>query len=715
MTLYADVIVPLSLNQPFSYRIPPHLEEKAAVGSRAVVPFQKRTLTGFMVKIKKKSKYSGLRLKEVIEILDDRPIFSASFLSFTRKLSELFFSSWGEILEASLPPPFRTMINAEVILTEEGRMHLENEEVLEEEKALLKELQLGKMSLNFLKKRIRKKNLPSILAKMEKRGWIRIFAKHKRWISEKEDFNVSCSRQLELNFSIDKETLRTAEKIGAHIGENEFKPFFVYGPREKRVSLYIYLIKKILEKKKKILFLVPEISLTERLIQEFENYLGERAVIYHSRIPLRKREIEWGKINTGRSAIAVGSKSMILLPLDEVGLIIVDEEQDESYYQRENPCYDARKAAWLRAKEEGSVLVYGSSAPTIESFYRAKRGKYLFTLKTFESQTKCYLWEHKFRKRSISRKVLDKIKSKLEAKEQVLIFINRRGYGGFLFCPQCDYTPRCKNCDVALSYHSKGEKLICHYCGYELPSKPDCPECGSKIIRRRGIGIETIEEELKKAFPQSKVRSFDIDRIKSLREEKTIIENFGRRKIDILVGTQFLAYRTELPCVSLVVILYPEIILTHSDFRASQRAYQTLVQMMKFAGDLPNAEIIIQTGFPNHHSIRHAAFSDYESFFKEEIGYRRLMKYPPYSFLYEVSLQGKNLRALARKSREMALFLKRELDKVEVLGPSLARISRLRGKYRIEVLVKSKKETAATLLREFLKKTNIKFNVSLLT
>ncbi|MFP4082355.1 MAG: primosomal protein N' [Candidatus Aminicenantes bacterium] len=691
MTLYAEVILSLPLQHSFTYLVPPGWEKQAEVGSRVLVPFKERKLTGFIINLRKRKLSSGIQLKEISEVLDERPVFSSSFLSFTRKLSEYYLSSWGEILQASLPPSFLLKTETKISLTDRGKGVRQKKDLAAGEKKILNLLQKRPYTPFFLRRKLKLKNLSSLLSRLEKKGLISVRREVKRKKSTPQKKSPPRFTQLEIDFSLDRESSQTAQQIAARLGQSSFSPFLLFGEGRKREGVYFYLIKRALQNKKKVLFLVPEISLTQAVIEKFEKRLGRRVACLHSRLSEKKREAEWKRIKEGEAEIVVGPRSTLLSPLQNIGLIIVDQEQDESYSQQESPQYDTRIGARLRAKQERCVLVWGSSFPTVESFYRAKKKGFLLPLFQEKSRRKAEVVDERKEREVISPLVKERIEQRLERKEPILVFVNRRGYASFLFCARCSHIPRCRDCDISLTYHKKDERLVCHYCQYSIPRIDRCPRCGAKIIRKRGLGIELIEEELKRTFPQSTVLCFDTDVTRTRKEQERILGRFLKGKIDILVGTQLLAHQVDLPLVSLVAVLHPETTLTLPDFRASQRTFQNLNQMKKFAHDGNQGEVIIQTSFPHHFSIRCAAEDDYESFYKQEIKFRRLMNYPPFSYLAEILFQGNNLRTLAQKSREFSSRIGKYGKDIEILGPALASVARVRGMKRVQLVLKAKK------------------------
>ena len=688
MRLQAEVILSLPLDQPFSYIVPESFREKAKVGSRVLVPFGQRMLTGIIVNLEKETPVQKFKLKEIAELLDEEPLFSSSFLSFSRRLCDYYYSSWGELLQSALPPSFILRSKARAFLTEKGKAWLQNESLSKEEKEVLGYLQKKAYSSSFLKRKLRIKSFHALLSRLEKKGLVQI-QKDIEKPKERTKLPRSISQtQLEMDFSLDRSSEQVAAAIAQKIGKDAFSPFYLYGPSEKREAVYFSLIRQALAKRRRVLFLVPEIALTQALRGKFEKRLGEKAALLHSRLSERSRETEWKKIKEGETDVVVGPRSALFSLLEDLGLIIVDEEQDESFYQQESPCYDARYGAWIRAEQERAVLVYGSAFPSVSGFYRAKKNNYLLSLEEGEPRRrKVEIIDSRQERGLISPRIEEKIAQRLAAGKQVLVFINRRGYASFLFCSRCSYIPRCIRCDLALSYHKKEEKLICHYCNYSIPKMESCPECGSKMMRERGVGVEAVEEELKKKFPQTHLASFETGLSK--KEQEIILRGFKKRKISILAGTEFLVHQRDLPPAAMVAILFPETILTLADYRASQRAFQTLIQMMKFIDGSEEAEVVIQTAMPYHFSIRQAAVEDYLSFFNQELKFRRLMNYPPFSHLVEILFLGENLRSAARSSREFSEAVKSEAEEIEILGPALASVSRVRGLYRVQITLKA--------------------------
>jgi primosomal protein N' (replication factor Y) len=714
MTLYAEVILPLPLDQTFLYSIPKAYQAKVKIGSRVLVPLKQSFLTGIIVGFRKKGLAGDLKIKEIEDLLDDIPLLSSRFLSFTSKLSQYYYSSWGEILLSSLPPSFVLKSKVKISITDKGIKNAQEKSLPFTEKKILSLLQNGAYSDFFLRRKVGVKNLSFVLSSLEKRGMIHVKRDIKMPARRKVRNRAPVTAQLEIDFSLDIESQKIGDSMAGRIEKETFSPFYLYGSSEKRKAVYLYLMNKILSLNRKVLLLVPEISQTESYMENIIKKLGKNVAHLHSKLTERMKEEEWCKIKNGEIDVVIGPRSAVFSPLEDLGLIIVDEEQDESYYQHESPSYDARKGAWMRALEEKSVLVYGSSIPSIESYFKAKKKGYLISLERESIKYKVLIIHNGKDKRIISRELEKKLRERIESGDQALIFINRRGFASYLICSNCSAIPRCEQCDIALSYHKKGDQLVCHYCNSSRKRWDECPECGSEMIKKRGFGIESVEDELKEFFPEIRIACFDTDAVRTKKEQERRIADFSKRKLDILIGTQFLAHRSDLPAVPVAAVLYPEILLTFSNFRASQRTYQSLNLMSKHIQNDAGSELLVQTAMPEQEVILQFARYDYDSFYNREIEYRRMMDYPPFSCMVEVMIEGRDLRTLAIKSRSLLSALKRTAKEIEILGPAFAPVPKMRGKSRVQFFLRSSRKTRLdAAVKEALKGMRLKKSITI--
>jgi primosomal protein N' (replication factor Y) (superfamily II helicase) len=713
MTLFAEVVFPLPLSQSFSYTVPPAWTAIAKAGSRVMAPLGHKIQMGFIVHVSEKSPDRAVQLKDIVEVIDEVPQISGDILSFSRQLSAAYFSSWGEFLAASLPPSGVVKTRTKVSLTEKGKDSLREDKLTRDERKVAEAISQKPYSLFFLRKVTGIKDISSLAVRMEKKDLILIERTIKAAPQKKHVHVQSLPSQLELDFSVDASVNDAARTILRGMEKDAFVPFYLWGSSVKRQAVYFLLLQRTLARSKKALFLIPELSLAGHLQESLEKRLPGQSVFIHGGLSDRARELAWESIRSQKTPVVAGLRSALFSPVKNVGLVIVDEEHDDSYLQLENPLYDARRGAWLRAAGERAVLVYGSSTPSLEAFYRAQQSGYLLTLKDEHPLRQASVVDDKTEKGLISQKLASGLRERLAAGEPSIVFLNRRGYASFLFCPNCGYIPKCDRCQVSLAYHKKEDRLVCHYCRASRPKLAACPQCGSKVMEPGGAGVEAVEEELRRLFPRARMACFDSDRVKGKKAREKVLQRFQEGETDILIGTQYLAHQTGLPAVSLVGILNPEALLAVPDFRAAQRTYLALAFMMRLADeDNTRSETVIQTSFPDHHSIRSAAGRNYLEFYQEEIRFRRLMNYPPFSSLAEVLLQGKELRNLARKAREISGCVGAVGRPVEILGPAFTPGASTGGEKRVQLILRTQDpELLDQVLQECLERTKIKKSV----
>ena len=691
MMLYADIILPLPLDRPYTYSIPVELEGRTVVGSRVLVPLGERWLTGFVVGLRKKKPQISLRLKPVAEVLDERPFFTPELLAFTQRLSRSSFTPWGEILQAAVPPSLLLRTRVSFSLAPKGKEAMEKGALNDEERQVAALLGPRSHSPLFLEKKVQAKNLPALLARMQKKELVQVEKKLKL-VSRRARGELSAGpTQLELDFSLDDDLRRAAGAIVEVMAKKLFSPFLLFGPAGRREAVYFHLIREAAARSGRVLYLVPEIALTPALIRKYRRTLGEGLSILHSGMTDRQRELEWQKIKESRATVVIGPRSALFAPLPDLRLIILDEEQEESYSQQEGLPFDVRKAARIRAEEEKAALVLGSAAPTVESFHLARKGRFLVDLGRETTKAKVLLLDFRRASGLVDQRLKKAIQERLEKREQVILFFNRRGYASHLVCGKCGHVPCCDRCDISLAYHKKEGKLVCHACRRAVPAVLNCPRCRGRLIVRQSAGIEAVAEELRTSFPGYRVEIFAADEAARKEKREALLRGFERKEIHILVGTQFLAHQPGLPPVTLVGILHPEIILHLADFRSGQKAFLSISSAFRFLREGEASQVHIQTSAPDHYSIREAARGDYLAFFEQEIKFRRLLDYPPFSFLAEVFFSGENARQVAATARMFAARVRDSDKDVQVFGPSVASMARKRGFFRVQVSLKARR------------------------
>lgn len=470
-----------------------------------------------------------------------------------------------------------------------------------------------------------------------------------------------------------------------------------------KTEVYLQAIQKVLEEGKEAIMLVPEISLTPQMTERFRSRFGEMVAVMHSGLSVGEKYDEWRKIQQGKVKVVVGARSAIFAPLTNIGLIILDEEHESTYKQEDSPRYHARDVAIWRSEFYNCPIILGSATPALESFARAKKGVYkLLSLKhraLHQALPTVFIADMREELRQgnrsmFSQSLIEAIRLRLEKKEQMVLFLNRRGYSSFVLCRDCGTVVQCPNCDISLTYHRTTEKLKCHYCGYEEHVPQICPQCQSDHIRYFGTGTQKVEEELYKLFPEARVLRMDVDTTKHKGAHEEILETFGAGHADILLGTQMIAKGLDFPNITLVGVLSADTSLHLPDYRAAERTFQLLTQVSGRAGRHDKlGEVIIQTYTPEHYAIDLAKTQEYEPFYEREMFLRRRSNYPPYYFVALIQLSHEDVMMAAEYAGRVADWLRGNLsNQVAIIGPTTASIARLQNRYRYQCLIKYKIE-----------------------
>jgi primosomal protein N' (replication factor Y) len=475
-----------------------------------------------------------------------------------------------------------------------------------------------------------------------------------------------------------------------------------------KTEVYLAAVGKALERGRAALILVPEIALTLWMGRLARARFGPGVAVLHSGLPDVERAREWWRVRRGEARIVVGTRSAVFAPLEHLGLIIVDEEQESSYKQEETPRYNGRDTAIMRAKLEGAVALLGSATPSLESYHHARSGKYrLLELHTRVENRPLASVEivdlrEDFRKTHraapISATLRAAIARRLEEGTQAMVLINRRGYSWFLLCRSCGATVQCQNCSISLTYHRRRERLACHYCGYSIRPPKECPKCRSEYVYFVGDGAERVEEYLREQFASARIARLDRDSVRTKREYQQVLGAFAKGELDILVGTQMVAKGHDFERVTLVGVVSADLALGRPDFRAAERAFQLLTQVAGRAGRGQLAgQVLVETYYPEHYAIQLAAQQDYVSFYEKEAHFRRMMHYPPFTFLANVLVRDKKIENAIRWSRALAGFLAPfEAQGVKVLGPAAAPLARLKREYRFQFILKTPRRALLT-------------------
>jgi len=714
--LFARVVVPLAVEGMFTYRVPENLKIRAKVGSRALVDFGRRKgIVGFIVDMSDRSDVDPKRIKEIKAVLDDMPILDGERLELAFFLSYQQIFPLGEVIASLLPPAFlRPKPQAPPFarayrLTQEGRTtDAQTLRRAPKQRLMLKLLQ--RLGSPATKDEIAR-HIPSpesAIASLLKKGLIE---------ATRVPRSVSLL-PLDEFLQSPPDALTTAqqsawEKISRAIEGREPKKFLMFGVTGSgKTELYLKAAELALERERSAIFLVPEIALTPQLEGRVAGRLGAPAVL-HSGISDNKRAAFFWELLLGRKRAVLGARSALFAPTKNLGLIVIDEEHEPSYKQEDGMRYHAREVAELRAQKTNAVLLLGSATPSVETFYRAETGE-LELLELPERIEKrpmptveiVDLTAESKRPTGygtlLSLPLITGLEDAIASNQQAILFLNRRGFAPFVVCRACGYVFRCDRCSVAMTYHKFNNSLLCHYCSLSLPFPTHCPKCGRSSFEMPQVGTEVLEIELKRILGKhARVGRLDRDAASSRKAHAEILSAFARGDTNILVGTQMVAKGHDFPEVTFIGVVLADISLNLPDFRAAERTFQLLTQVAGRAGrGSQKGKVIVQTYEPNHYAIQSAVKQDYREFFNKEIEFRRELNYPPFSNLGLVRISTKDRRFARRAAKIIARHIGKEAegrDDVEILGPSPCPISRLRERYRWQMLIKSKGDVVTWL------------------
>ena len=506
------------------------------------------------------------------------------------------------------------------------------------------------------------------------------------------------------NIDLNIEQKAALKPILDAVNEEKSETFLLYGVTGSgKTEVYLQAIEQVIEQNKEAIVLVPEIALTPQMVERFKGRFGEKVAVLHSALSTGEKYDEWRKIHRKEVQVVVGARSAIFAPFENLGIIIIDEEHETTYKQEDNPRYHARDIAIHRAETNGCPLVLGSATPTLESFARAEKNVYSLLKLSHRTNNKPMPEVeivdmrdelHSGNRTMFSNILTEKIQEKIEANEQIVLLLNRRGFSNFALCRDCGHVETCPHCDISLTYHKGHHALKCHYCLYEIPLADRCSKCKSDLIGFFGTGTERVEEELNKLMPKYKVIRMDVDTTSRKGAHERLLTKFRKKEADILLGTQMIAKGLDFENVTLVGVLAADSMLHLPDFRSSEKTFQLLTQVSGRAGrhELPG-EVIVQTYTPDHYSVLHASKYDYLSFYQHEMAIRRTFRYPPYVYLALITLSDEDLNKVIQMANNFAQKLGLILSKEStILGPTPSPLSRIKRRYRYQIIIKYRYE-----------------------
>lgn len=681
-----------SLNKKFDYLIPENIKDKLKIGHKVLIPFGKSVVEGFVLNIHNFK--TGIDYKEIIDIINSEFFLNKELLLLGEYISNKticnLIGAYQIMLPKALKASKKTNINKKYI----SYITLNNfdiEEYINKNKRNKKEIEI----INYLKKsgKIEKSYLAgSSLNNLIKKEIVK---------EEKKEVN----REVEYICENSKEIILTEQQNFAFksiIEEKENNKFLLYGVTGSgKTEVYIKVINETVKNNMSTIMLVPEISLTPQIVSRFKSEYGDLVAVLHSRLSEGEKYDEYRKIFRGEVKIVIGARSAIFAPLSNLGLIIIDECQSQSYSQDSMPRYNAIDIAMQRCEYNKAKCILGSATPSLEQYARGEKGIFKLvklTKRINETLPKVTLidMEKEVKKRNfiISDVLNIKILERLNKNEQIIILLNRRGYSTFISCSSCGFVHKCPHCDISLIYHKSSNNLRCHYCGYSTKMNSECPNCKEISIKDLGLGTEKLEQIFKEKYTSARILRMDQDTTTKKGSHGKLIESFKNREFDILIGTQMISKGLNFPNVTLVGVINADASLSIPDYKSGERTFELLMQTGGRSGrhDLPG-EVLIQTYNPDNYVLKFIKNYDFDSFYKYEMEIRRRLKYPPYFYMTSIKIISSDYNNARDESIKIQKYLTKELNNsFIVLGPSTASIFKLNGKYNFQIIIKYKKD-----------------------
>ena len=677
-----------NVDKIFDYSVPKELEDSMQVGIRVLVPFGRQTLEGFVLEIKDSSQ---LELKEVYSIVDYDIVLNEELLALGKEIQKDTLSTLISAYQVMLPKALKAKAGITIRKKFHTFYQLEQRDYLGTSLPQKKILELFHDRKMIPKEELTSISLSALSTLVERKVLLPVFI---------EDYRL----KYEVHQESKKVLTTLQQEVVTKVIQGDYeKPFLLFGVTGSgKTEVYMNIIEHVLNQGKTAIILVPEISLTPQMVEQFSNRFGNQIAALHSALSDGEKYDEWRRIARGEASIVIGARSAIFAPLKNIGIIIMDEEHSDSYKQGDkDPRYHARDIAIWRAKYHACPVLLGSATPSLESMARAQKGVYqLLTLTERVNGRKLpdveiidMNQEAKKSSSHLTETLLEEIRCCIDRGEQAILFLNRRGFSTFVTCKNCAETIKCPHCDITLTYHKSNRMLRCHYCGYATPLPKVCPNCGEKSLSDLGVGTEKIEEELHNLLPYARVLRMDVDTTSRKGAHKRMIDAFRGHEYDILLGTQIVAKGLDFSDVTLVGVINADTSLNIPDFRSSENTYSLLSQVAGRSGrSSKQGKVLIQTFNPDHYAISYVKRHDYLGFYKEEMVIRRKLGYPPYYFLCYIKISGRDSKYIYQEALKIKQSLDRSLEHTTILGPTSLPIFRVNNIYRYGIILKYKRE-----------------------
>ena len=694
-----------------SYRVP-HELGRAVRGARVTVPLGTRVAVGCVVE--EASEDAGSELRDVVQILDARPFLPPQIVELALWVATYYASGPGETLAIAMPPAarrggrtsFRTTRRAELA---SGARDSRNLKGAKQQAAL--DL-LRRVPGRTLREYAREGIGLGTLRSLQRRGLVTL----REEVDERDPFRNpaegggesfwSVETAAETGRALTSEQAEVLDQLSPAARAASFRTALLQGVTGSgKTEVYLRLAREVTGAGRRVLVLVPEIGLTPAVAGLFRARFGRRVAIQHSGLSDGERHDQWHRIRDGDVDVVVGTRSAVFAPLERVGLIVVDEEHDAAYKQEESPRYHGRDVAIVRARLEGALILLGSATPSLETASNARRGRYdrlVLPRRILDrpmAEVEVVDMRREYARHGadvlLSETLCGRMADRLERREQSLLLLNRRGFATVVFCRQCGSSLECPHCSVALTYHRGARRVRCHYCNYAATVPTRCAACDGEYLEQSGYGTERIEHEVRARFPNARVARVDRDTMRRRGALARVLRMVSSGDLDVLVGTQMIAKGHDFPAVTLAGVIAADVGLGLADFRAAERTFQLLTQVVGRAGrGEARGEAIIQTLYPDHYAIRAAAAQDYDTFYQREMEFRSSLQYPPATALINVFVKGRSLERAMADAQELATLVRRSLAHGRVIGPAPAALSKIKDEYRAQFFVKGTQRSA---------------------
>lgn len=715
MKKYAGVIVDISLeklDRVFDYKIPAHLEDAIFPGMPVWIPFGmgNRRIKGFVINISDTCAYEECKVKEILEVCEGAIPVEGQLIALAEWMREKYGCTMNQALKTVIPVKQKVKEQTKILVS----LNAKEQEIAayaeanKRCKARVRVLQTLKDRGMMEKEQLLKEaaTTGATLKELQECGMILL---QSETIYRLPKIQKEETKKIDLN----EEQKALLEIFDRNRSIGNGMHYLLHGVTGSgKTEVYMRMLERVLAEGKQAIVLIPEIALTYQTVMRFYGKFGNRVSVLHSKMSAGERFDQMERAKKGEISVMIGPRSAVFTPFENLGMIVIDEEHEGSYKSELTPKYHAREVAKKRCELSGATLVLGSATPSVESYFKAMQGEYqLLKLNHRAGESHPSMVEVvdlrselKAGNRSVlSSSLREKMKEALEKRQQIMLFLNRRGHTGFISCRSCGHVLKCPHCDVSLTYH-KDRRMRCHYCGYEQGSVKQCPECGSPYIGGFRAGTQQIEEIVRKEFPQARILRMDFDTTRKKGSYETILESFGKQEADILIGTQMIVKGHDFPKVTVVGVLLADLSLHASDYMAAERTFQLLTQAVGRAGrSALRGNAIIQTYQPEHYAVVAASGQDYERFYDLEIAYRDLMSYPPMSGMLAMLIQSANEELLEKEAEKIkTMVMEMEISLLRVTGPTPAVVSKISDIYRRVIYLKHEDTKELYRVRDYI-------------